>query len=137
MNSLCYLPYKLLKPSTIDSLNHQPYTVCHRAADHHRDADHVSHCFFLIAPPLENTVDMILTNSNATYNIQSTTMGRVKPKLGAETTKEGSISLAIKVYQSGAYPSIRQAAESQGLPYSTPYGRLKGRQSHKKAHEID
>ena len=64
-------------------------------------------------------------------------MGRVKPRLGAETTKEGSISLAIKAYQSGAYLSIRQAAESQGLPYSTLYGRLKGRQSRKKAHEID
>jgi len=64
-------------------------------------------------------------------------MGRVRARQGKEEAKEASIAIAIQAYKIGTYPTIQQAAESQGLAYSTLYGRLNGRKSRRKAHELD
>ena len=64
-------------------------------------------------------------------------MGRVKARQVKESTIESTIAKAIEEYKSGRKTSIRQAAESQGLAYSTLYGRLKGRLPRQKAHELD
>ena len=64
-------------------------------------------------------------------------MGRVNVRQVKESIVEGAIDQAIAEYRSGRKLSIRQAAESQGLPYSTLYGRLKGRLPRRKAHELD
>lgn len=54
-----------------------------------------------------------------------------------ESAVEGSISQAIGGFKLRKFPSIRQAAEYQGLAYSTLYCRLKGRQPRRKAHGLD
>ena len=64
-------------------------------------------------------------------------MGHVKARMAFNNAKEVSIATAIQAYQSGTFTNIRDAAESQGLTYSTLYGCLKGRQPRQKAHELD
>lgn len=64
-------------------------------------------------------------------------MGRVKARQKQQEKKEDAIGRAIRAYRSGQYPSIRQAAMSQGIAYETLRGRLQGRQSRRKAHELD
>ena len=64
-------------------------------------------------------------------------MGRVKAHDDRENARECAINLAIRAYKSGKYPTIQQAAESQGIAPSTLHNRLKGRQSRRKAHELD
>ena len=62
-------------------------------------------------------------------------MGQVKARKAKESAVEEAIAQAIEGIKLGKFPSIRQAAESQGLAYSTLYGRIKGRQPRRKAHE--
>ena len=63
-------------------------------------------------------------------------MGRVKSrKLKAAAEKEASIARALKGVRSGAYPSIRKAAQINGIAYSTLRGRLHGAQDYVAAHE--
>ena len=64
-------------------------------------------------------------------------MGRVKARQEKGEAKEAPISKAIQGYKVGTHKSIRDAADGQRLAYSTPYGCLKGRQSRRKAHELD
>ena len=64
-------------------------------------------------------------------------MGRVKAHQAKGEAKEASIAKAIQAYKVGTYTRIRDAADSQGLAYSTLYCRLKGRQCRRKAHELD
>ena len=63
-------------------------------------------------------------------------MGRVKPrKLKAEAEKESSIARALKGLRSGLYPSIRKAAEINGIAYPTLRWRFHGGQNRVAAHE--
>ena len=62
---------------------------------------------------------------------------QVKPRQVKESEREGSIAKAIQGYSTGKYPSIRQAAESQVLPYTTLQGRLQGRKASHNAHELE
>jgi len=64
-------------------------------------------------------------------------MGRVRARQAKEEAKEGSIAMANQAYEVGTYYTMQQAAESQGLAYSTLHGRLNGRKSRRKAHELD
>ena len=64
-------------------------------------------------------------------------MGRVQPRQRHQDRTEDAIARAIQAYHTGEQPSIRRAAESQGIAYTTLQGRLKGRQSRHKAHELD
>ena len=50
-------------------------------------------------------------------------MRRVKAQQVKESIVEGVIDKAIAEYRSGRKPSVQQAADSEGLPYSTLYGR--------------
>ena len=77
------------------------------------------------------------TNARTTSIVSVLNMGRVKARQVKESTIESTIAKAIEEYKSGSKTSIRQAAESQGLAYSTLYGRLKGRLPRRKAHELD
>ena len=51
-------------------------------------------------------------------------MGRVKSRKIQDTEREMSIAKAMQAYTSGKYPTLQQAAESQGLPHTILYGRL-------------
>ena len=62
---------------------------------------------------------------------------QVKPRQVKESEREGSIAKAIQGYSIGKYPNIRQAAESQGLPYTTLQGGLQGRKASHIAHELE
>ena len=63
-------------------------------------------------------------------------MGRVKPrKLKSEDQRESSIAQAVKGLQSGRYPSIRKAADINGISYSTLQRRFHGGQDRVAAHE--
>ena len=63
-------------------------------------------------------------------------MGQVKARQVKKSKMEESIARAIELYRSDKKCTLRQAAESEGLALSTVYGRLKGRQSRRKAHEV-
>ena len=63
-------------------------------------------------------------------------MGQVKARQVKKSQVEESIARAIELYKSDKKCTLRQAAESEGLALSTVYGRLKGRQSRRKAHEV-
>jgi len=67
----------------------------------------------------------------------SNPMGRVKPLQQKETRVQNSIAQAVQAYQSGRHSTIREAADSQDIAYSTVSGRLLGRQSRRKAHVLD
>ena len=64
-------------------------------------------------------------------------MGLVKAWIAIDNAKEASIIIAIQKYQSGTFPNIRNAVESQRLAYSTFYGCFKGRQPWQRTHELD
>ena len=55
----------------------------------------------------------------------SISMGRVKARQVKESWVEGSIVRAIELYKTGKKRTIREAAESKELAFSTLYGRLK------------
>ena len=60
-------------------------------------------------------------------------MGQVKPRK-SNSEREKSIHLAKKDYLAGIEPSIRSAASTYGLPYSTLRDPLRGTQSASVAH---
>ena len=64
-------------------------------------------------------------------------MGRVKSRQQKETQVEDAIAGVVQAYQTGEHPSIKQAAESQGIAHTTLHDQLNGRQSCQKAHELD
>jgi hypothetical protein len=61
-------------------------------------------------------------------------MGRVKSR-DAATDRENEIREAKHAYLSGLEPSIRAAASTYGIPYSTLRDRLRGAQPRSAAHE--
>lgn len=63
-------------------------------------------------------------------------MGRVKPrKLKSENEKESSITCALKGLHSGRYTSIRKAAKSNGIAYTTLRRRFHGGKDRVAGHE--
>ena len=63
-------------------------------------------------------------------------MGQVKARQVKKSKVEESIARAIELYKSDKKYTLCQVAESEGLALSTLYGRLKGRQSRRKVHEV-
>jgi hypothetical protein len=63
-------------------------------------------------------------------------MGRVKPRV-SKPDREDDIRQAKRDFLTGVEPSIRSAAATYGLPYSTLRDRLRGAQNTSKAHEPD
>jgi hypothetical protein len=61
-------------------------------------------------------------------------MGRVKSR-DAATDRENEIREAKHAYCSGLEPSIRTAASTNGIPYTTLRDRLRGAQPRSAAHE--
>ena len=95
----------------------------------------MSHFAFLSLPRPLNTAFQpksfkLLTESN------DISMGQVKARRVKESAIEQSIARAIELYKSDKRCTIPQAAESEGLAYSTLYSWLKGRRSRKKAYEV-
>ena len=63
-------------------------------------------------------------------------MGRVKTrKLKSEDERELSIGRALKGLRSGRFPSIRKAAEINGIAYTTLYRRFHGGKTRVAGHE--
>ena len=65
-------------------------------------------------------------------------MGKVRIRSEKKGGDRTQLANAIRAYRDKKYTSIRAAAESYGVPYSTFYGRLNGgRQNRLVAHEKD
>ena len=68
------------------------------------------------------------------HNCDTATMGRLKP-CRSDNEREKSIRLAKQDFINGIEPSIRSAARTYNIPFTTLRDCLRGQQSHSKAHQ--
>lgn len=85
--------------------------------DPDRDAGYnVSHYLFHVTPPSSPLYEHYHSRKKRTVTgVATSSHGSVRTSQFTESVVEGSIAQAIEASKLGKFPSIRQAAESQGL----------------------